>query len=90
MLRFLASTDESLARRCFSAASSYSRPRKDSIGLRSRSESANSLSRESLDGDATKRESPEKSGLKAGELKSLKYRVMIRFDAFFPTSAHLN
>lgn len=53
MLCFLLSTDESLSRRCYSAASSYSRPRAGSIGLRTRSESVNSLSRESLDGDST-------------------------------------
>ena len=46
-------TDESLSRRCQSAASSYSRPRKGSTRLRFRSESNNSLSRESLDGDST-------------------------------------
>lgn len=50
---FLLSTDESLSRRCYSAASSYSRPRSGSIGLRTRSESVNSLSRESLDSDST-------------------------------------
>jgi len=46
-------TDESFSRRCYSAVSSYSKPRKGSISLRSRSESNNSLSRESLDGDST-------------------------------------